>query len=127
MTITLTDSHLMTLGLLAARFRTDDPAVSIHELTERLARGKSWAASEGWAYDIGQYLRMTGLLKHSWAKNATHYTITDAGLERIAGHQHWFSTIGHCDACVRLDCVCTVRIGCIGDGPHSLGCHGSHD
>ena len=43
--------------------------------------------------------------------------------ERLAS----IARVPACPSCVVQNCVCRIKLACLGDGPHSLGCHGTHD
>lgn len=32
-----------------------------------------------------------------------------------------------CPACIEVGCVCDYKLECLSNGPHDVGCHGSHE
>lgn len=54
-------------------------------------------------------------------------SLTTAGEDRAVVTRYHNRDNAGCPACIRMECVCEVRLDCLGDGPHSLGCHGSHE
>jgi len=57
--------------------------------------------------------------------------LSEEGAERATAIQSYTQAFARrhqmCPACVRVFCVCEIRLVCLGDGPHDLGCHGSHE
>lgn len=66
------------------------------------------------------------LIEYRFDEN--HFVLTDEGRDRAERIRAYNPQRGiRCKACISVACVCIVRIECLGDGPHSLGCHGSHE
>lgn len=57
------------------------------------------------------------------------YVVTEDGGQSALANQHTAARarVRTCPCCVVVSCVCSVSIRCMGDGPHDVGCHGSHD
>lgn len=54
---------------------------------------------------------------------------TEEGMAVAEANQHVAkrSRVETCPCCVVARCVCSVKIICLTSGPHSVGCHGTHD
>ena len=81
--------------------------------------------------ELLEYLHLNGHINYD--RHTREYTLTEntrkltekqrehtRAIQRIYRHQT-------CDSCIQVTCVCNHRTECIGNGPHSLGCHGTHD
>jgi hypothetical protein len=78
-------------------------------------------------------LKENGFVEFSWNRGDWDIVVTLEG-QQVAERQRErtqhvanISRVPACPSCVVINCVCRIKLACIGDGPHSLGCHGSHD
>ena len=56
-----------------------------------------------------------------------HYKVNDREAVFAEGRMARNRRVNSCPSCIRIMCVCDYSLMCLGDGPHSLGCHGTHD
>jgi hypothetical protein len=120
MTTTSPDAPLTLLArkVLTYLATLDEPVV-VNEVTRR---HRSPEAAEEAVLSL-----ITGELAN-YLHDSKSVVVTDTGRSRAERVRAYNPQQGiHCKACVRVACVCVVRLECLGDGPHSLGCHGSHE
>ena len=102
----------------------------------RVAFGEPLSQTETYNWSDGSKEALATLRANAYVMTSNEtidrrplFVVTEEGGQSAMANQHTAARarVQTCPCCVVVSCVCSVSIRCMGDGPHDVGCHGSHD